>query len=716
VSELATADLARSGITPEAARRCGMYPVDNARMVSLGYHRVAAVVIPYMEPRTREPMMANGKPFTRVRYLEEVRDSDGKVKRYSQPGGSGARAYFCPAIEWAPILDNPAIPIVITEGEKKAASACLHGIPTIGLGGCSNWRRDDKLLAELADITMPGKQIIICYDSDAVDNPQVRHAELALCAELQRRGADVRIARLDHSADGKKQGMDDYIAAGRSDVLMSLLTKAEWVSTLELDVMALNKELAYLEDEDCVFVLEENLKLSKSAFVTGSRYSALETDVVKIIKGKPAPSRTKLAPLYLIHPGTRRYAGTTFDPSTRDPEVQSHRGTLLNRWRGFKTQEGSVEPFLELHAYLFSNTEGDVGDLALRLLAYKAQFPHIKVPLALAVIGPQGGGKSLWARIVGGAFAPYHYAVPSKALKADFQPFLEDSLIVVIDEAQAVHVEGARDKLKNLISESRQELNKKHVSQVQIETYCQFILTSNDRRVGAFERDDRRHIVIDCPRKREDDFYDRVVAWEKAGGPARLMRYLLDFDLAGWTPPKMAPLTAEKHMARIEALRPVEKLAEEMLTADHNVIAMWIDAAMSWARVAEAGHDAAAAARARDISGTLGYAQIRPFYTPDEIAMMFPHIVNQLHGSRKVDATPSGEISTQLRNQGVPYLKCRDNPEGFRWKGRVAQFLIIADQDTWRAGLTQAEFETWMGTFQTYNAARALQHEKKRAS
>lgn len=716
MSDLAVADLARSGITPFDAQRAGIAPTENARMVNIGFARVPALVIPYLDPLTGQPMTyGDGRPFLRVRYLAEVLNQDNKVVRYTQPAGSGVHAYFAPVCDWRAAFDDMG-PIVITEGEKKALTMCLQNIPTIGLGGVYNFRENDKLIPELASIVWKGRHVVIAYDSDASENPNVRHAELALCAELQRRGADVRIARLEASPEGKKQGLDDYVAAGRASILMHLLQTAESVKTAEIDVMNLNRDVAYIEDEDCVYVPEDNLKISKSSFVSGSRFSSLETVTVKTVKGKAHESKQKLAQVWLTHPGARRYAGTVFDPGSAAREVPTPRGVLLNRWRGFDAQEGPVTEFLDLTEFLFSAAEDGVHELVLKLLAYKAQNPHIKVPLAVVMIGPQGCGKSMWARIVGMAFAPYYHAVPSSALKAPFQPFIEASLIVVIDEAQAVHVEGARDKLKNLISESKQELNKKHVSQYQIDTYCQFILTSNDRRVGAFERDDRRHVVVDCPPKREDSFYDRVGHWEKQGGARRLIHWLLHVDLEGWTPPKTAPMTSEKHMAYMENLKPVQRLAEEMQSADYNVVAMWIDAAMAWARVAQTGNNAGDAARGREIETSLGSMQIRPFYTPEELAMMFPAIVAQLHGNRRLEGTPAGEISSQLRNSGIRYLKCLDNPEGFRWRGRMCQFLIIADPATWAGGLTQTQFETAMAGFPTFAAARQLQPAQKRAS
>ena len=73
-AELAAADLARSGITPEEAEAAGMLVCDNAKEeVYEDFKASAAIVIPYVDPRTSEGFEfereGEAKPFCRVRYL-----------------------------------------------------------------------------------------------------------------------------------------------------------------------------------------------------------------------------------------------------------------------------------------------------------------------------------------------------------------------------------------------------------------------------------------------------------------------------------------------------------------------------------------------------------------------------------------------------------------------------------------------------------------------
>ena len=146
--------------------------------------------------------------------------------------------------------------------------------------------------------------------------------------------------------------------------------------------------------------------------------------------------------------------------------------------------------------------------------------------------------------------------------------------------------------------------------------------------------------------EREKAFYSRILEWERNNGPKKLLHWLLDLDLEGWTPPASAPMTAEKYMAYIENLSPIQMLAEEMTTANENIVKMWCDGAMEWAEQAQ--YDDRQAVRAKEISDSLSRLQVRPFYSPDELAMLFPAIVEQMQGIRKMN-THAGEISRQLR-------------------------------------------------------------------
>ena len=66
----------------------------------------------------------------------------------------------------------------------------------------------------LAASTVPlrNRTVYIAFDSDQADNPNVRRAALRLYNELLRHGAIPKILCLPPDKEGKKQGLDDFLA------------------------------------------------------------------------------------------------------------------------------------------------------------------------------------------------------------------------------------------------------------------------------------------------------------------------------------------------------------------------------------------------------------------------------------------------------------------------------------------------------------------------
>jgi hypothetical protein len=709
--QLAAADLARSGIPSSAATYAGVGVVPDARALSADYAPAPALVIPYVDPWTREPVhYANGagpKPFARVRYLGDQAPAQvtnpfrpPKVQRYAQPAGSGVHAYFPPVrgLSWADVAGDAGHPLLIVEGEKKALAATLHGFASLGLGGVHNFYNAGAFLPELERIAWKGRHVYICFDSDASQNPQIQAAEAKLATELSlHRGAALYLVRLPPLASGDKQGVDDYLLHEGPDRLDALLQAAPRLRKIDAAVISLNAHVAWIEKEGCVYDLRSKEFIQKSNFVNGSAYSALEI-LAPTDKGTGV-KRISVAESWLKHPHAQRYDYVEFAPESANPVLHTEAGGLaLNMWTGWAPAPGDVAPFLELSAFLFADMH-EHADLPLKLLAYKAQNPGVKIPLALVLVGPEGCGKSLWADCAREAFAPYTAEVPPSSLGEQFNGFTECTLMAVMNEVTGKLIREHAPKLRALISEKAVSLNEKFRVRRQIKSYTQYILTANDRGAGAFSADDRRMVVVSCPQKRERDFYIRVRDWKNRSGGRALLDYLLTLDLQGWEPPQQAPLTAEKYMAYMESLSPVERLAEEIKVADGNVIVMWIQAALAWAQAAEVTNNLQNSRYAREIMDSLATIQIRPWYTPEELGLMFPSIVSQLHGARGVKARVAGEISRELRTAGVGYLRCADDPRGFRWRGSIRQYLVVAEADEWTEPLPQAEFERLMGQF-----------------
>lgn len=710
---LAVEDLLRSGIVALDAQHAGILAVEDARQICPTYVDAPALVLPYFDAETGAPVEYEGpsgpEPFARIRYLGNVPSLPGspfkapRTQRYAQPVGSGVHAYFPPVqgVRWRDILADTTCPLVIVEGEKKALAANLHGFSTIGLGGVYNFYDRGRFLPELEAVEWRGRQVFICFDSDAAHNPQIQAAEARLATELSRnRGAVLHLVRLPNLPDGAKQGVDDYLLGEGPDALDELLGKAPRLRKIDAAVIELNAHVAWIEKEGCVYDLRSKEFIRKGDFTNGSAYSALEV-LSPTAKGTGV-KRVSVAEEWLKHPHAQRYDYVEFCPDDTSAVLRTSAGGLaLNMWTGWDPVPGDVQPFLDLTRFLFEELY-EHSDLPLKLLAYKAQHPGRKIPLALVLVGSQGCGKSLWAECVRAAFDPYTADIPASSLSNQFNGWTERTLFAVINEADADTLRSYAPVLRALISDKRTQLNEKFRIARQIDSFTQYIITSNDRGAGAFNADDRRMIVAPCPVKREPAFYARAAAWKDAGGGKHLLHYLLTMDLQGWEPPQQAPLTAEKYMAYVESLSPVQRLAEEMHTADQNVIVLWIQQALSWAQHATLTNNATMARQAQEISDSLGSIQIRPWYSPEELALMFPAIAHQLHNSR-ARAQASGELSKELRTAGVGYLRCADDPRGFRWRGMVRQYLVVAEPEEWKHPVTQAEFERLMAGFPRFS-------------
>lgn len=712
----AIADLERSGISPETADKCGLFDVEDASAIYPDFEAGPAIVIPYYRPDGELMTFRRAGqelPFCRVRFLEPKNQGSGftkpKARRYGQPKKSGTRAYFCPLMDWPAILEDTSETIYITEGEKKAIAMCAAGFACIALGGVFNFTNGgEELMEELAAIGWSGRRVVIVFDSDALSNPNILCAEARLVDELQRRrGAACTIARLPQEGDNKV-GCDDFLLIYGADALHGLCKNAVELSPLDAKVVGLNRHIAWIEKDGMIWDLEEQDWIRKDNLVNGSRFSAWK-HITPAAGRRTKPEVVSVANEWLRHPHAQRFGQLLFRPG-KDRVVMGDTGRpSLNIWHGWDDPTpGDVQPFLDLTTFLFQKMRPEDRDLPLKLMAYKVQNPHIKVPLALVLLGPQGSGKTMWAEILRLAMMPYSAVVNPAAFVGQFQGWMEKSLLVVVNEAKGQDIELASEELKALISDSRRDMNEKFRPARQIETYFQFIITSNKRAVGAFSADDRRMIVVDCPLPREESWYvDYLVPWKDAGGPKAVLDYLLTLDLKGWKPPAHAPKSAEKVMAYQESLTLVQELADEMKHSTESTIRLWMDKAVAWSEVQLAGNNTAAHPSALATLEGIKQMQLKPWYEPRELAMLFPNMAMALVGGRYNRNTTSGQLSRELRDAGVPYLICKDSPEGFMWHGRRRQFLVVTDFDDWQDPLSQADFERLMNHWPTYAQVRA---------
>jgi hypothetical protein len=150
------------------------------------------ILIPYLQP--------DGSPTTCFAFRPDRprpmpgKDKPAKYLRTSRGEGEGSPPYL-PANGHA-LIASPLAPIVIVEGEKKAAAIAQVGIGTIGIGGV--WNAHVKRECEAAGryklneeigVHTRFKDVVICFDADAYTNDMVMDAARVLAGMLREAGA-----------------------------------------------------------------------------------------------------------------------------------------------------------------------------------------------------------------------------------------------------------------------------------------------------------------------------------------------------------------------------------------------------------------------------------------------------------------------------------------------------------------------------------------------
>ena len=220
------ADLLRSGLSEETIKAATLHSADaqlaagalNGRDVGPG------LAFPYFDVQGRLAL-------TRLKPDKPPVSKEGKTAKYLTAKDAGNRLYMPRTLPegWH---EDTNLPLIITEGEKKALKATQEGFPCIAVAGVWNFRtRNAKgqrvTLGDFDDIAWSRRTVFIAYDSDLAENPSVLKAEHGLAEILSKRGAQVLLCRLPAGPDDAKQGLDDFLVANPPSALQALLTTAK---------------------------------------------------------------------------------------------------------------------------------------------------------------------------------------------------------------------------------------------------------------------------------------------------------------------------------------------------------------------------------------------------------------------------------------------------------------------------------------------------------
>jgi hypothetical protein len=188
-----------------------------ARGFGQAQQRVPALLIP-VHGVTGEVVLHQARPD------DPRRNAQGKAIKYETPSKARMALDVPPAVR--PLLGNPGVPLIVTEGARKADSAASVGLCCIAVAGVWNWRGSNDAggtvaLPDWEHVALNDRTVHLAFDSDVTAKPAVQSALQRLRELLERRKAHVQVVHLPSGPNGEKVGLDDFLAAGhtRDDVL-----------------------------------------------------------------------------------------------------------------------------------------------------------------------------------------------------------------------------------------------------------------------------------------------------------------------------------------------------------------------------------------------------------------------------------------------------------------------------------------------------------------
>jgi len=201
----------------------------------------------------------------------------------------------------------------------------------------------------------------------------------------------------------------------------------------------------------------------------------------------------------------------------------------------------AVKIFKE-HVGFIASTEEEEKHL-MDYFAYCVQNKGKKVDWTPLIISEEGLGKSVFYKLFAHIFGEHNCAaVSADNLLGGWTHFMAQKLFVVSHEVKMKESHGL-EKLKNLISEDRVEINGKHERIYDTKNCANFLLLSNESDALRLTMKSRRFFVIFSRSQPRDRAYYNALFAAIENGAGWIEDYLLARDLSAFSPHGPAPKT-----------------------------------------------------------------------------------------------------------------------------------------------------------------------------
>ena len=232
-------EFAKSAISPELASLNFARLTDKKEIAQyLGWPKY-----PHVEGWVSLGVGFDGKPSYKGQFKPDKEiflDGDKPAKYLTCKSGYDALLPNIPGVDWNKVVSDPSVPIVITEGMKKALSLWSQGKLCLAIPGVTMWN-----VPNIHRLAVAGREIGLAYDADWRGKKNVLAELIKLGTFLADKGCLVKIL----TWDPKYKGIDDFIVSGNIESFKSIAFD-EWKANLDKTIFANDGSEFLLDDSE----------------------------------------------------------------------------------------------------------------------------------------------------------------------------------------------------------------------------------------------------------------------------------------------------------------------------------------------------------------------------------------------------------------------------------------------------------------------------------
>ena len=232
----------------------------------------------------------------------------------------------------------------------------------------------------------------------------------------------------------------------------------------------------------------------------------------------------------------------------------------------------NIDPFLNHIKTIWCKNNNEKYDYVLNWFAHCLQKPHLKTRVALTLMSKPGAGKGIIVQKFKEIYGEKNFIqiVSYDKITGNFNHFMEGKFMIFLDEA----VWGGNRKdigsLKALITEPKILINKKGISQYELNSYSNVIIASNEKWVVPAGQNSRRYFVLNLDnkysgiqKKESTQYFNKILKID----PKAIAYYFYNRDISTFNPARF-PENEDLQEQKLMSLNSIESYALAVVNGD----------------------------------------------------------------------------------------------------------------------------------------------------